>query len=218
MTLEQERKKLNALLDQIPAAGMHALGGSGASLFILDFIICGAIKRTLSLGHGLLSMIEARNITCSRALVRMQIDTVSRLLAYTYVSDPEEVAKAVIEGTPLKRFKSQDGKPLRDDYLIDRMTETHDWVRTAYNFTSGDVHFSEKQFFASVTSLEDDEGGRSIGMMLSQFDTHYPEFSWSEMAACFSELCEILIPILKQYGDHKAANGHGAPSIQQGSL
>ncbi|MEB1656901.1 hypothetical protein VDR21_21170, partial [Xanthomonas campestris pv. campestris] len=99
MTLEQERKKLNALLDQIPAAGMHALGGSGASLFILDFIICGAIKRTLSLGHGLLSMIEARNITCSRALVRMQIDTVSRLLAYTYVSDPEEVAKAVIEGT-----------------------------------------------------------------------------------------------------------------------
>ncbi|MEB1027970.1 hypothetical protein VDQ48_18910, partial [Xanthomonas campestris pv. campestris] len=91
-------------------------------------------------------------------------------------------------------------------------------VRTAYNSTSGDVHFSEKQFFASVTSLEDDEGGRSIGMMLSQFDTHYPEFSWSEMAACFSELCEILIPILKQYGDHKAANGHGAPSIQQGSL
>ncbi|ODS63168.1 MAG: hypothetical protein ABS41_08385 [Arenimonas sp. SCN 70-307] len=211
MTLEQERKKLDALLDEIPAVGMHALGGSGAPLFILDFIISAAIKRTLNLGHGLLSMIEARNMTCSRALVRMQIDTVSRLLAYTYVSNPEEVAKAVIGGTPLKKFKSREGKTLRDDYLIDRMTETHDWVRTVYNSTSGDVHFSEKQFFASVTSMKDDEGGRSISMMLSQFDTNYPEFSWAEVVACFSELCEILISILTQYGDHKKQPSHAPP-------
>jgi hypothetical protein len=206
LTLDAETKRLLALLDRIPAVAMHAIGGSNAPLFLLDFIVTGSAKRTLSLGHGLLSMIAARNMTCGRALIRMQIDTVSRLLAYTYVSDPEEVAAAVIRGAPLHTFRSKEGERLRDAYLIDRMTKTHEWVRRVYESTSGTVHFSEQQFYASVTGLREDEGSRVFDLMIGHLDTHYPESSWTEIAACFCELCEIFMGILMQYGDHKSAS------------
>ena len=62
MKLDDEIKKLSELLSEMPAFGMRALGKSGATMFVLDFIIAGAVKRTLSLGHGLLSMVDAKNM------------------------------------------------------------------------------------------------------------------------------------------------------------
>ena len=140
-------------------------------------------------------------MTCARAIVRMQIDTVSRLLAYTYVKDPEEMARKVIGGAALNKFKSREGQLLRDTHLIDRMTESHPWVREVYNRTSGEVHFSEKQLFASVQSTND--ATRTMTMVISPFDEKYPEWSWSEVVTCLHRLNEILITILEGYAIHK---------------
>lgn len=143
---------------------------------------------------------------CGRALVRMQIDTVSRLSAYAYVDNAEEMASKIIGGTSLKKFKSTDGKKLTDAYLIDRISIHHEWVRRVYDSTSGDVHFSEKQFLSSISSMVDDENRRIVNLQISQFDTNYPESSWSEIIACFSELCEILKELISIYSVEKAAN------------
>lgn len=206
MKIEEEITNLRQLLEEMPSLGLSALGGSGAPLYVLDFIFAGAVKRTLSLGYGLLSMVEAKNMTCGRALVRMQIDTVSRLSAYSYVENPEEMASEIIGGTQLKKFKTKDGSKLTDAYLIDRMSTQHEWVRGVYDSTSGDIHFSEKQFFSSISSMVDDENGKMINLQISQFDTNYPESSWSETVACFSELCEILKELIGIYSAEKSAN------------
>lgn len=84
-------------------------------MHFLDFVMVGALKRTLSLAVGVHAMILAKNIACARALSRMHLDTVTRLLAYTYVSDPESVALGVISGKQLKKYKSKDGGWLTDD-------------------------------------------------------------------------------------------------------
>ena len=104
----------------------------------------------------------------------------------------------------MKKFKSTDGKKLTDAYLIDRITTQHEWVRRVYDSTSGDVHFSEKQFFSSISSIADDEGGRTINLQISQFDTEYPESSWSEIVACFFELCGILNELISIYSVEKS--------------
>lgn len=217
MKLDEEVKRLTELLEEMPALGMRALGSPGAPVFVLDFIVAGAVKRTLSLGHGLLTMIDAKNIICARALLRMQIDTASRLLAYTYMDDPEGMANGAMGGIPLKKFKSREGEALTDGYLIDRMTQEYEWVRRVYESTSGDVHFSEKQFFASIASMKEDDHGRTVNLLISQFDTKYPESSWPEIAACFSELCEILKCVFIQYGDRKMANKALEPTPKSGA-
>lgn len=204
MALSDDLKELSAWLDQLPRVGMQALGGSGAPMFVLDFILIGATKRSLGLGHGLVAMVESKNMMCARALVRMQIDTVSRLLAYTYVVDPEHVAKEVIGGKKLNKFKSREGKTLVDGYLIDRMTKTYPWVRTVYDLTSGEIHFSEKQFFASIHSLDEDT--RMMRMEIGPSDIKFPEWSWIEVVTCFSKLCEILVQTVASYASHKAAS------------
>ena len=99
MKLQDNINNLRRLLEEMPSLGLGALGGNGAPVYVIDFIFAGAVKRTLSLGYGLLSMVEAKNMTCGRALVRMQIDTVSRLSAYAYVENPEEMAGEIIGGT-----------------------------------------------------------------------------------------------------------------------
>ena len=118
-------------------------------------IMIGAIKRSLSLAAGLHTLVENKNMTCVRAIVRMELDTISRLLAYTYVSEPSEVAKEVIGGKALNKFKCKDGKFLRDSYLIEKMSEDYPWVTGVYKYTSGYVHFSERQVFDSIESLGD---------------------------------------------------------------
>jgi hypothetical protein len=201
MTLSSELDELEKQLDQLPLMGQKALAARGGALFTLDFVIVGAVKRSLSLGHGLIAMVNAKNMTCARAIVRMQIDTVSRLLAYTYVNDPEEMARQVIGETPISKFKSRDGHPLRDKYLIDKMTESHPWVREVYDRTSGEVHFSEKQFFASVRATNDET--RTMTMVISPLDDKYPEWSWAEVVTCFKKLNSILSEILHDYVRHK---------------
>ena len=200
MNLSENLTELSIWLDRLPATVNRALGGSGAPMFVLDFIMIGAIKRTLSLGHGLDGMVKSKNMTCARAIVRMQIDTVSRLLAYTYVDDPEGMAKEVIGEKQLNKFKSRDGRPLTDGYLIDRMAKSYPWVKEVYKLTSGEIHFSEKQFFASVQSMDNEN--RTLVMEIGPLDTKYPEWSWSEVVTCFNHLCEILIKTVDSYASH----------------
>jgi hypothetical protein len=201
MTILSDLEDLEVQLKALPRLGHRALAARNGAMFLVDLIIVGAVKRSLSLGHGLVAMVRTKNMTCARAIVRMQIDTVSRLLAYTYVNDPEEMASKVIGGAALNKFKSREGQLLRDAYLIDRMTDSHPWVREVYNRTSGEIHFSEKQLFASVQSTDD--ATRTMTMVISPFDEKYPEWSWSEVVTCFHKLNEILTEILEGYVIHK---------------
>lgn len=97
---------------------MEALGGGGAPLFVLDFIVIGAVKRSMSLSSALALLVPAKNAVLSRAVLRMEIDTLARLLAYTYVANPQDVAQAVIGGKSLRDFKSKNGKQLTDRYPL----------------------------------------------------------------------------------------------------
>ena len=201
MSLSSDLQALEEQLKTLPESAKNVLTAQNGAIYLVDLILFGAVKRSLSLGHGLIAMVNATNMTCARAIVRMQIDTVSRLLAYTYVDDPEEVASKIIGGTPLSKFKSRDGHKLRDAYLIDKMTEAHSWVREVYERTSGEIHFSEKQLFASIRSMDDET--RTFQMLIGPFDTKYPEWSWSEVVGCFLRLNEILLEVIEGYAAHK---------------
>ncbi|MBP1473298.1 hypothetical protein J7I44_03250 [Frateuria sp. MAH-13] len=201
MTLAEELASLDNWLTRLPSVGMKALGGAGSSMYVLDWVMIGAVKRSLNLASGLTSMISAKNMVCARALLRMQLDTVTRLLGYTYVDDAELVARAVMGGKQLREFKSVDGRKLTDAYLVDRMSSSFPWVRTVYDYTSGYVHFSERQFFDAIHSLGGED--RTMNLQVSHVDNKFPESSWAEIAACFNHLLEITEEVLVRYSATK---------------
>lgn len=202
MELSTALRSLNDALDKVPSAMLLAFGEQGSSMYYTDLILAGATKRTLGLGHGLIAMINAKNMLCGRALIRMQIDTVSRVLAYTYVDNREHLAKCVLGGAKLRTFKSRDGNRLTDQYLIQCLSKIFPWASDVYDRTSAAVHFSEQQLF-SASEVTKDENGGYINLIITQFDTKYPEASWIEIAACFTELTEFFIHVLDQYSSSK---------------
>ncbi len=202
MSLASEIEALSSWLDSFPRKAMPVIGREGAPMYVLDLIVLGAVKRSLSLAAGLLTLVEAKNIVCARAVLRMHLDTVTRLYAYLYVGNPEHVAREVLGGKALRKFKSKDGKSLNDGYLIDRLAERFPWVREVYDFTSGYVHFSEQQFFDAVHSLGGDEG-RTVHLTIGKTDEKYPESSWEELPACFNHVNLILEDFLNAYAKDK---------------
>ena len=82
--------KLDKLISGLPELGRKTLIDNRADMYVLDLIMIAALKRTLSLAKGFQALAISKNMTCVRAMIRMQLDTVSRLLAYTYVSEPSK--------------------------------------------------------------------------------------------------------------------------------
>lgn len=198
MKLDKQLAILDEWIDKLPRIGMEVMVRDNNSMYVLDFIIIGAIKRSLSLATGLRTLVNSKNMTCVRAMIRMQLDTVSRLLAYTYVSNPSEVAKEVLGGKPLNTFKCKEGKQLRDAYLIQRMESEYPWVNDVYKYTSGYVHFSERQIFDSIFSLGDDTE-RTVTFAVGKTDENFPKSSWIEAVQCFNEMLSILDKLLTTY-------------------
>jgi len=141
-------------------------------------------------------------MVCARALLRMHMDTVLRLSAYEYVDDPESVASAVLGGEHLRKFKSSEGQHLKDHYLVERLTTHEPWVKTVYEYTSGYVHFSERQVFDAVAELGTDEE-RTVYFSVNDTDENYPESSWSEVVACFNHLTLLLKEQVERRGRAK---------------
>lgn len=205
MSLTLEIENLDSWQLQLPKLWLSILGEMGSPTYVLDWVLMAAVKRTLSLSAGLHSLVVAKNMVCARALLRMQLDTVSRLMAYTYVENPHQVASEILKGKQLNQFKSKDGEKLRDGYLVDRLTADYPWVRSVYDATSGYVHFSEQQIFDSIASLGGDEE-RTINFVLTHEDDKFAEASWEEVVACFNHLTAILSDLVEQYGHVKQAN------------
>lgn len=200
MKLESELRKLEEWIDHLPKLGKETLGHGDRPMYVLDLIFIGVLKRSMSLAMGVKTLVDNKNMTCVRAMVRMQLDTLSRLLAYTYVDNPSDVAQQVMAGKPLNKFKCRDGKNLRDGYLIDRMTEQYPWVKNVYQYTSGYVHFSERQVFDSIQSIGS-EGLETIEFGVTREDFGFPEDSWVEVVACFNEMLSIVRDVFTTYRD-----------------
>lgn len=202
MTLSADMQALSTWIEEVPRKVRPVIGENNSQMYTLDFIVLGAVKRSISLASGLLVLIKEKNMVCARAIVRMQLDTIARLFAYLYVDDAEQLAKEILGGAPLNKFKSNDGKLLKDGYLIDRLTEQFPWVKEVYKFTSGYVHFSERQFFDTVHSVGTDQE-RTVQLHIGKTDDKYPESSWGELPACFNHLNMILDEFLITYAKKK---------------
>lgn len=172
-------------------------------MYRTDLFAVGAAKRTLSLVDGFCAMIEAWNLGCARALLRMQIDTTLRFGAITLVEDQDAFVAAVLRDERIDKLKDRTGQRLTDAHLVETFRIDAPWLTEVYKRTSGYIHFSGQHIFSAVQGL--DEANRSMTLGIRALDDHFPESSWLEVVDCFDETTLLFLSALGSWVHAKSS-------------
>ena len=182
---------------------MHA---GSMSMYPMDMVIIGIVKRCLSTTSALEKLVLEWNMTCSRAVLRMQLDTVLRLSAFWLSPDLQKMAMDVMGGKQINKTKDRDNCKMTDSYLSRKLGERFDWIPRVYKYTSGYIHLSERHLFDPIREINDKEG--TVNFVINDKDYNFPEFSWVELVNCATECLQIIKYFLDKYRQSKdlAAN------------
>ncbi|HXU35190.1 MAG TPA: hypothetical protein VN937_02420 [Blastocatellia bacterium] len=125
---------------------------------LLDMFAWMVLKRSISLVYGFVALIRAKNLISAAPLVRLQIDNLLRFRAAFLVADSDEFIHSILSGTPIRRLKDIDEKPMTDAYLQQKFLPEYPWIQEMYKKTSGYIHLSEEHFFNTVRASGKGEG------------------------------------------------------------
>jgi hypothetical protein len=165
-TLDEKLAKIEVRDEQLRQYFLEAMKAD-PTLYIADFVIYGALKRTLALSDGFRRHIRERNFTCAAALLRLQLDTALRLYAAKLHANPFAYADAIFNGKPVNKLKDRHGERMTDSYLAKRMNREFPWVKKMYDELCDFIHFSNRHIFASFAALsENDRDQRSVKLII----------------------------------------------------
>ena len=159
---------INQLQELRKKAVSIATGIIGETLCTDDLFFCASVDRCIRLIDGLIPMLQDRNLTCVGVLLRMQMDNCMRTYAAFIAEDRNAVIQCILDGTPIKKLKDANGKPMLDGYLKDQVAKMDPVFSTVYNNASGYVHLSEKAFYQTVDSCDNYGIGIQIGQPLPE--------------------------------------------------
>lgn len=140
----------------------------GETLTQDDLFFCAAADRCIRLIDGFIPMLQDRNLTCAGVLLRMQMDNCMRTYAAFIAEDRNAVVNCIIDGNPIKNLKDIKGKKMMDGYLKDEITKTDPLFAKVYDNASGYVHLSDKAFYQTVATCENNAIGLGIGLPLPE--------------------------------------------------
>jgi len=176
------------------------------NMFPLDWIMQIACKRALSNASGIADLIEGHNMVSARALLRVHIDGLVRLYAFTLVDRPHDLAIKVIAGEKLSHMKDRNGTLMRDAHLIEQLGKEFDWLPKVYKNTSGFIHLSRELLGFTMQPKEQD----SFAVQISDKDD-LPEEYWIEVIECHVETSRILLSFVGSWTHTKEEAGRNRP-------
>jgi hypothetical protein len=134
-----------------------------APIYICDLVMFGLMDRNIGIIESMPKLIEDENIHALAPLLRVQLDGLLRLHAFRLVENVEDLARHVIQGNELRKFKDRNGEKLTDRYLVNSLKHELPWVESMYDQLCGWVHFSDTHIFTAATEGQS-EGSIFIGI------------------------------------------------------
>jgi hypothetical protein len=193
----QSLQKLEEIRRKFPLLGNEITNSTGGEMLPMHWVVMGIVKRCLSTSSALDMLVKEWNMTCARAVLRMQLDTVIRLSAFWLSDDPQGMAQEVMDGKPINKMKDKDGQNLSDSYLVKKLGEKYDWIPIVYKYTSGYIHFSERHLFDPIVDM--DEENRIVKFIINDKDYKFPEDSWVELLDIATDCLQITRIYLEGY-------------------
>jgi len=189
--LKNKRNDLKSIGSEIMKNRKHPMG-------YLDFVIIAIVNRSISITAGIEKLIIEHNMTCVRALLRMQLETVLTMAAFRLTENPEKMAKEIIDdGKKINDMKDKDGRRMTYSYLAKKTGEAFEWIPDLYRNTCEYIHFSGRHLYDSIYSTNEEK--RIAYFMISEKDYNYPEHSWIEVIKYTGYCLYIIVSFLEEY-------------------
>jgi hypothetical protein len=177
----------------------------------MDLIAIGAMKRSLMLTQGFLSMLRAGNYLCAGPLLRMQVDNILRLYAASLFPSGSDTLKAFLDDRPLSKLKAPDGAPLTDKELAVRVGKIYPWLPAVYTTTSGFVHFSRAAIMSAVEELS--ESGSVRVAVGPKGGRRWKPQERLAAAQAFDEATKAVLQMVYSWGHKKATEAAKRPRV-----
>jgi hypothetical protein len=196
-TLEELLQILEEQKQLHPEIGSKMMSAYNSSLYALDFLGISALKRSMSLIGGFVTMIREENFVCAAPLVRLQLDNSLRFYAAFLVNDPHELAKGFMDGKSIRSFKEMGtNQKLTDRLILERLAVYHPWIIKVYEETSGYVHLSEKHLY---NTLGKKENASKLQFVAGEKDSFITEKLRFEAAYIMIRLTTVLLWVLNSW-------------------
>lgn len=166
----------------------------GGAMYGMDLLATGALNRSRAHIAGFRQLIEAKNLICAGALLRLQLDTALRFYAAFLVEKPHDFALALLQGKKVRDLKDMNGQRMTDAYLVQKLGEEFDWVPRVYERTSGYVHLSATHVFSAIDiAAESTETDHAIAFKITAIDKPLPSSIYMEAVDGFCAATDIFL-------------------------
>lgn len=177
----------------------------GGALYGMDLLAVGALNRSKAHITGFMALIEAKNMICAGALLRLQLDTAMRFFAAFLVDHPHDFAIAVLRGEKVRDLKDSTGKKMTDAYLSQKLGNEFEWVPRVYEKTSGYIHLSSTHLMSALTPSNDsDPDDRRFTAKISSMDKPLPDGIYIEASDAFGAATDIILQYVQGWVFTKA--------------
>ncbi len=146
--------------------GLKMLSVDNGKFYVTDIVIIGVLKRSLDLIDGITSLVERWNFSAAAPLLRLQLDSLLRLVYLATLKNADTVSADIINGHSFGNLKDKEGKKLTDVRLRDYARTVYPWIDDVYKETSKLIHFSEKHCFQPFHCQ--DEQSRKLEIIIGE--------------------------------------------------
>lgn len=174
----------------------HFGSADNTPFYTADLVMFGILDRQIGLIEAMPAIFESKNIHALAPLLRIQLDTLLRLHAFRIVENMEDLARHVIEGNSLRKYKDRDGNSLLDKHLVDTLKIALPWVEDMYETLSGWVHFSESHILRTLSEGEEE---RTINVGIGRFREDTPPEMFEEAKQALIEIHANTASLLEAY-------------------
>lgn len=187
--------KNTVVLDELKNQGIKLAGGViGKTLFKEDLFFCASLNRCMKLIDGFVLLMESRNLACVGAILRLQIDNCLRTYAAFIAQDRNKVIDCIINGNRISKERDIQGCEMTDGYLKKRLGQMDPSIAIVYDNSCGYIHLSEKAFFETVVSCDNNmlefQVGKELpekrnGILIEMLEafTHYVKLHYNMIEA-----------------------------------
>ena len=204
-TLEAALKHLRA------ADGIHlklaqaVLSADEGRLFMPDLVMKGVLQRSLDLIDGFCLLVERGNAACAVPLLRLQIDSLMRLVGLSLVDDMRPVLEAFLNDKPLKDVKTRNNQKMHDKVLLDEVERLFPGFAAVYKKTSGFIHFSQPAMLSAAVGVnEREDGGIDVAYEIGvRKGRPWTEAERKEAVDAFIFATEALLEAVRSWGTIK---------------
>ena len=166
------------------------LEADDGALYTVDLMVAAVMNRSYELVDGFIDAFDHWNLVVAAPILRMQIDSLTRMAYMAAAPSADEIALHVIGGGEFRELKDAEKGKLTDRRLIEHAEEAHPWIEPVYEATSGWVHLSPAHMFAAW-QIEDIEveGEQAYKNLLGSIPSRPERIPVSSL----SELIEAMI-------------------------